>query len=193
MSRGRGEEKHTWAQRIVELLNQAYRDEWLAHYQYWVGAKLVAGPMRGAIEDELLHHGAEELAHAELLTSRVVQMGGAPTTEVPLSYKIRSFELDCPGESFVLRVVDQAIEGERRSLALYRDVLRETRLVDPVTYDLALRILEDEIAHEEDLLALRDDVWRVVGRPSVGPSPTRPPARSALDASLGPPRRNDED
>jgi len=30
--------------KIIVLLNQAYADEWLAYYQYWVGAKIARGP-----------------------------------------------------------------------------------------------------------------------------------------------------
>jgi bacterioferritin len=33
------------ADRLVELLNKAFADGWLAYYQYWLGAKIVAGPM----------------------------------------------------------------------------------------------------------------------------------------------------
>ena len=41
--------------------------EWLAYYQYWLGAKLVKGPMKDAIAAELTLHATEELGHAMLL------------------------------------------------------------------------------------------------------------------------------
>ena len=31
------------AGKLVEELNKALADEWLAYYQYWLGAKVVAG------------------------------------------------------------------------------------------------------------------------------------------------------
>ena len=34
---------------LIEKLNKALADEWLAYYQYWIGAKVAAGPMRGAV------------------------------------------------------------------------------------------------------------------------------------------------
>jgi len=34
------------AKELVELFNRAIADEWLAYYQYWVGALVVKGPMR---------------------------------------------------------------------------------------------------------------------------------------------------
>ena len=32
---------------LIKVLNKALADEWLAYYQYWVGAKVAKGPMRG--------------------------------------------------------------------------------------------------------------------------------------------------
>ena len=32
-------------EKVLELLNKAFADEWLAYYQYWLGSKVVAGPM----------------------------------------------------------------------------------------------------------------------------------------------------
>ncbi len=32
--------------KLLDLLRRAFSDEWLAYYQYWLGAKLVKGPMR---------------------------------------------------------------------------------------------------------------------------------------------------
>jgi len=37
-------------EQLIEELNKAFADEWLAYYQYWVGARVVAGAMRGAVE-----------------------------------------------------------------------------------------------------------------------------------------------
>jgi hypothetical protein len=34
----------------------AFADEWLAYYQYWLGAKVVKGPMKEAVIAELLQH-----------------------------------------------------------------------------------------------------------------------------------------
>lgn len=34
-------------QQLLKLLNMAFADEWLAYYQYWLGAKVVKGPDEG--------------------------------------------------------------------------------------------------------------------------------------------------
>ncbi|HEY89612.1 MAG TPA: ferritin, partial [Thermoflexia bacterium] len=41
---------------LIVKLNKALADEWLAYYQYWIGAKVAAGPMRGAVAAELEEH-----------------------------------------------------------------------------------------------------------------------------------------
>ena len=54
-------------EKLIEMLNAALCEEWLAYYQYWVGARIMEGPMRIPIEAELLEHANEELKHAEML------------------------------------------------------------------------------------------------------------------------------
>ena len=65
-------------EQLLKLLNQAYASEWLAYYQYWLGAKVIKGPMKDAVAAELNLHATEELNHAVLLASRIIQLGGTP-------------------------------------------------------------------------------------------------------------------
>ena len=41
---------------LIDMLNAALSEEWLAYYQYWIGARLMEGPMRSEVEPELLLH-----------------------------------------------------------------------------------------------------------------------------------------
>ena len=66
---------------LLLLLNQAYASEWLAYYQYWLGAKLIKGPMKDAVAAELNLHATEELNHAALVSNRIIQLGGTPVTD----------------------------------------------------------------------------------------------------------------
>jgi len=63
---------------LIGMLNRALSDEWLAYYQYWIGAKVVKGPMKDAVIAELTLHATEELSHAELIATRIIQLGGTP-------------------------------------------------------------------------------------------------------------------
>ncbi len=66
--------------KLLEMLNAALAEEWLAYYQYWIGARVMEGPMRSEVEPELLTHANEELAHAEMVANRIIQLGGTPVT-----------------------------------------------------------------------------------------------------------------
>ena len=57
---------------LLKLLNQAYASEWLAYYQYWLGAKVIKGPMKDAVAAELTLHATEELSHATLVSNRII-------------------------------------------------------------------------------------------------------------------------
>ena len=61
--------------KLIGMLNAALAEEWLAYYQYWIGARLMEGPMRSEIEPELLLHATQELNHAVLVVNRIIQLG----------------------------------------------------------------------------------------------------------------------
>ena len=61
------------ADEVIALLNKAFADEWLAYYQYWIGAKVVKGPMKESVIAELLQHAADELRHADMVSNRIIQ------------------------------------------------------------------------------------------------------------------------
>ena len=45
---------------LIDQLNAALSEEWLAHYQYWVGALVVEGAMRADVQGEFEEHAEEE-------------------------------------------------------------------------------------------------------------------------------------
>lgn len=146
------------AQRITALLQGAYRAKWLAYYRNWVAAKLAAGPMGGVVEDELVHLAADELRHAELLAGRIAQLGGSPPSDVRLHFQLRAGSVEGEGQTFLERVVEQAIGREQASIEGFRALCQETREADPTTRDLLVSILADDLAHLEDLVTLRADI-----------------------------------
>lgn len=143
---------------LLNLLNKALSDEWLAYYQYWIGAKVVKGPMKDAIIAELTLHATEELSHAELLATRIVQLGGTPVLSPTEWAKITNCGYDAPEDPYVEVVLDQNIKGEQCAIRTYSNLLDITREADPVTYNIILQIITDEVEHEEDLAALKEDL-----------------------------------
>ncbi len=144
--------------KIVVLLNKAFADEWLAYYQYWVGAKVARGQMRGAVVGELEQHAAEELKHAGMLTERIIQLGGTPILKPEEWYKQTNCGYDAPDDPSVKALLKQNIKGEQCAIEVYKKLSEETKGKDVVTYHLALEIMSDEIEHEEDLESLLEDM-----------------------------------
>lgn len=149
---------------LINLLNKALADEWLAYYQYWIGAKVVKGPMKDAVISELDLHATEELSHAVLLTTRIVQLGGTPVLSPAEWMKITNCGYDAPTDPYVEKVLEQNIKGEQCAIKVYSHLLDLTREGDPVTYNIILTILSQEVEHEEDLDALREDLELMLAR-----------------------------
>jgi bacterioferritin len=144
--------------KLLELLNKALADEWLAYYQYWIGAKVVKGPMKDAVISELQLHATEELTHAELLATRIVQLGGTPVLSPVEWSRITNCGYDVPEDPYVEVILDQNIKGEQCAIRTYNKLLDITREADPVTFNIILKIITDEVEHEEDLAALKEDL-----------------------------------
>jgi len=143
--------------KLISLLNKAFCDEWLAYYQYWIGAKVVKGPMKEAAIAELTQHAADELRHSEMLALRIIQLGGTPVTKPEEWYKYSNCGYDSPENPFVKNILEQNIKGEQCAITTYKNLVNLTNGKDPVTYNIVLQILQDEVEHEEDLQALMED------------------------------------
>jgi len=150
--------------KLLKLLDAAYASEWLAYYQYWLGAKLVKGPMKDAVAAELTLHATEELAHADLLANRIVQLGGTPVLGPDGWAKVSPCKYDAPEDPFVTVLLDQNILGEQCAIDTYKAMMDATKDKDMVTHNLALKILEQEVEHEEDLQSLREDLELMLRR-----------------------------
>jgi Protein distantly related to bacterial ferritins len=143
---------------LLKMLNKAYADEWLAYYQYWVGAKVAVGRMRGIIAGELEEHATEELKHAGMLTERIVTLGGSPLLTPQDLLKESGCGYDAPSDPDTKKLVEQNIKGEQCAIVTYKKILDYVAGKDPITYHIILDILEDEIEHEEDLEAILADM-----------------------------------
>ena len=149
---------------VIELLNRAFADEWLAYYQYWLGAKVVAGPMKDAVIAELNHHAADELRHADVVSNRIIQLGGTPLTTPRNWFDMTNCGYDEPADPFVRRILEQNIKGEQCAISVYHALLDEVQMKDPVTHNLVVQILQDEVEHEEDLQSLLEDLELMLDR-----------------------------
>lgn len=149
---------------LLVLLNKAFADEWLAYYQYWIGALIVKGPMKEAAIAELTEHAADELRHAQMLAGRIIQLGGTPITDPNDWNKAANCTYLNPSDPYIEEIIGQGIEGERCAIDVYTRLMKETEGKDPITYQIALSILQDEVEHEEDFQSLLEDLEQMKNR-----------------------------
>ena len=71
---------------------------------------------------------------------------------------------DEPSDPHVEKIIEQSIAGEQCAIGVYYALLQEVGGTDPVTYNLATQILQDEVEHEEDLQALQEDLELMLQR-----------------------------
>jgi len=145
-------------EKVIEMLNAAYASEWLAYYQYWLGAKLIKGPMKDAVAAELNLHATEELNHAVLVANRIIQLGGTPLLDPHEWFAKSPCAYDAPKDPYVAVLLDENIAGEQCAIDTYKKLMDATKDKDMVTYNMALTILEQEVEHEEDLQSLKEDL-----------------------------------
>lgn len=147
--------------KLIDMLNAALSEEWLAYYQYWVGARVMEGPMRSEVEPELLVHADEELAHAVLLIDRIIQLGGTPVLTPEDWTKLARCDYAIPNDYYIEAILDQNLEGERCAIERYQEIAAFTEGKDYSTYQMAVGILNDELEHEEDIESWLTDIERL--------------------------------
>jgi bacterioferritin len=133
-----------WRDDIVKLLNDALATELvcvLRYRRHHYTAKGIASPK---IADELLIHANEELAHADLLATRIVQLGGEPDFE-PASLAQRS-HADYDDNTDLAAMLKNDLVAERVAIEGYRQMIHLIGDKDPTTR----RVLEEILAVEEE-------------------------------------------
>ena len=146
---------------LINMLNAAFSEEWLAYYQYWIGARLMEGPMRSEIEPELLIHATQELNHAVLVVTRIIQVGGTPVLSPSEWPRLSRCEYDAPTDPYVEVVLKQNLKGERCAIQRYKELADLTAGKDHTTHQMVTTILNEEIEHEQDIEDWINDLNRM--------------------------------
>ena len=125
---------------LISQLNAALAEEWLAYYQYWVGALVVEGAMRADVQSEFEEHAEEERRHAQLLANRIIELEGVPVLDPQKWFELAS---------------------ERCAIIRYQEIADFTNGKDFTTCDIAKHILAEEEEHEQDLQDYLTDIVRM--------------------------------
>ena len=92
---------------LLSQLNAALAEEWLAYYQYWVGALVVEGAMRSDVQGEFEEHAEEERHHAQLLADRIIELEGVPVLDPKQWFELARCKYDSPTDFDVVSLLNQ--------------------------------------------------------------------------------------
>jgi ferritin-like protein len=150
---------------LLELLIDAAGAEFTTYYYYTILRMNLAGheDYKEICEDARL----EDRAHFEFVTPRIYELGGS------LPRDIREFadRAGCPDaylpeDNAVVSILTTLLEAERCAIRTWSEVCDLTFGKDPRTYDVASRILQEEIEHEAWFIELLSKERDGVSRPS---------------------------
>ena len=149
---------------IVELLaqlNAALSEEWLAYYQYWVGALVVEGAMRPDVQREFEEHANEEHQHARMIAKRIIELEGVPVLDPQKWSGLARCKYDTPQDFDSVCLLNDNVASERCAILRYQEIADFTNGKDFTTCDIAKHILAEEEEHEQDLQDYLTDIVRM--------------------------------
>ena len=145
---------------LLKVLNEAYGEEWLAYYQYWLGAKVAVGNMRASIVEEFEEHAGEELKHANWLADRIIELGGTPLLSPEEWTSEAKCKYEAPKDEYIVALLEQNLASERCAIKRYQDICDMCHGKDYETFRIAEKVLKEEIDHEQELEDFLADIER---------------------------------
>ena len=146
---------------LIDQLNAALSEEWLAYYQYWVGALVVEGAMRADVQGEFEEHAEEERHHAQLIADRIIELEGVPVLDPKKWFELARCKYDSPTAFDSVSLLNQNVSSERCAILRYQEIANFTNGKDYTTCDIAKHILAEEEEHEQDLQDYLTDIARM--------------------------------
>src|SRR5438067_4525377 len=144
---------------LIEKLIDAAGAEFSTYYYYTILRMYLAGheDYKEICEDARL----EDRAHFELITPRIYELGGS----IPKDIRKFADRAGCPDAYLpdsptAANILTVLLEAERCAIRTWSEVCDVTLGKDPRTYDMASRILQEEIEHEAwfiELLSMERD------------------------------------
>ncbi len=125
--------------RVIELLNEALKNELTAINQYWLHYRVLDNWGIDKLAEYERHESIDEMKHADKIAERILFFDGLPNFQALGRLRI--------GEN-VEEILKADLEAEQEGALVYRELIAHCESVrDFVTRDLAREILSDEEKH----------------------------------------------
>lgn len=139
-------------QTVVRLLNEALATELVCVLRYKRHYFMAKGINSDSVKAEFLEHANEEMAHADRVAKRIVELGGEPDFS-PDGLSVRSHAEYVEGDTLNAMIKEDLI-AERVAIESYREMIAYLVDNDPTTQRMLKEILAMEEEHAEDLSSL---------------------------------------
>lgn len=146
-------------EKVLELLNEALATELVCVLRYRHDYFMARGIHSQAVAGEFLEHANAELAHADQIAERIVQLGGEPRFN-PDELTSRSHAEYRIGKT-LQEAIKENLVAERIAIDSYREMVQFVGDSDPTTRRMLEDILATEEEHADDLADLLQDASRV--------------------------------
>ncbi len=137
---------------VIRLLNEALATEIVCTLRYRRHYFCAEGIHSESVKAEFLAHANQELAHADRIAERIVQLGGAPDLS-PASLTDRSHAEYVEGGT-LREMIEENLVAERIAIESYREMIGFVADRDPTTRRLLEGVLADEEEHADDMASL---------------------------------------
>jgi bacterioferritin len=134
---------------VLKLLNEALATEIVCVLRYKRHHFMASGIHAQSVAAEFLQHASEEQAHADEISQRIVQLGGAPNLS-PEGMLSRSHSEYVEGEN-LLDMIKEDLVAERIAIESYGEIVRFLGDRDITSRRLMEEILQKEEEHANDL------------------------------------------
>jgi bacterioferritin len=151
---------------VLKILNEALATEIVCVLRYKRHYFMANGINAKSVAAEFLQHANEEQAHADEISTRIVQLGGAPNLS-PEGLATRSHSEYMEGENLV-DMIQEDLVAERIAIDTYREIIQYLGNDDPTTRRMMEGILAMEEEHAEDLSSLLTELGKK-GEPAKQP------------------------
>ena len=137
---------------VIKLLNEALATELVCVLRYKRHYFMANGIHSDSVKAEFLEHAVEEMAHADRIATRIIQLGGEPNFS-PDGLSARSHAEYVEGKTLNAMIKEDLI-AERIAIESYREMITYLADHDPTTQRMLKEILASEEEHAEDLASL---------------------------------------
>ena len=152
VTNGYGADRET----VIRLLNEALATELVCVLRYKRHYFMAKGINSDSVKAEFLAHATEEMAHADRLAKRIIELGGEPNFS-PDGLSQRSHAEYIEGDTLNSMIKENVI-AERIAIESYREMVVYLADNDPTTQKMLKDILAVEEEHAEDLASLLADM-----------------------------------